>query len=128
MLLLRRSGERQWNANDGSKIFRWFYGINNRSASVDRVDYLTGNHAILAQNVANAMIVHSAFIVGPSEKVNFDMGRSTLALLQCAVVLCVLGPCSQMSELGSQMICLRERLFQRLFFTFEFIKPTRIFV
>ena len=94
---------------------------------MDRADYLTGNHARLAQNVVNTMIVHSACIVGPSEKANFDMGRSTLALLQCRS-LCLPGPCSQMSELGSQMICLRERLFQRLFFTSEFIKPTRIFV
>jgi hypothetical protein len=66
---------------------------------VDRADYLSGNHARLAQNVANAMIVHSAFIVGPSEKANFDMGRNTLALLQCRS-LCVPRACSQMSELG----------------------------
>ena len=41
-------------------MLRWFYGINIRSASVDRVDYITRNDAILAQNVANAMIVDLA--------------------------------------------------------------------
>jgi hypothetical protein len=81
-------------------MLRWFYGINIRSASVDRVDYITRNDAILAQNVANAMIVDLAAHL---RRLNVDMG-STLAPLQC-LALCVLGPCPQMSELRSQMIC-----------------------
>jgi hypothetical protein len=66
----------------------------------DRVDHITGNHAILAQNVANAMIVDSAVHL---RRANFDMG-STLAPLQCRT-LCVPGPCPQISELRSLMIC-----------------------
>jgi len=66
----------------------------------DRVDYITRNRAILAQNVANAMIVDSAVHL---RRANFDMG-STLAPLPCRT-LCVPGPCPQISELRSQMIC-----------------------
>jgi hypothetical protein len=94
--LLRRSGKR----HDGSKLLRWFYGINIRRVMWDRVEYITRNHAILAQDVANAMIVDSAVHM---RRANFDMG-STLAPLQCRT-LCVPGLCPQISELRSQMIC-----------------------